>query len=784
MKLIFELGVEGRGMTLMPECDVPEYQLPEERSEALHLPHVSENELTRHYTALCKRIHGVNDGFYPLGSCTMKYNPKIDEDMAALAGFTQLHPLQPIETAQGALEVLHTLGTELGEVFGMDAGTFQPAAGAHGEFTGVLLIKAYHADRGDTARTKIIVPDSAHGTNPATAAMCGVQVINIPSGADGCVDLDALRAAVGPDTAGLMLTNPNTVGIFDKNILEITKIIHDAGGLCYYDGANLNAVMGVVRPGDMGFDCIHSNLHKTFATPHGGGGPGAGAGGCKEFLKKYMPGPLVVEKDGKYGFEYPEKSIGRVKMFYGNFSVVVRALTYVLTLGRDGIREAAMNAVLNANYMRVKLKDTFTMAYDEICMHEFVMSLVDLHKDTGVSALDLAKGMLDYGLHPPTMYFPLIVHEALMVEPCETESKETMDEVCDIYRQLFALAHSDPEALHTVHGTEILKNFLYNICGLSPEWSMANYVSEAIEEVRAKVGSGKVLLALSGGVDSSVVAALLAEAVGPQLTCVFVDHGLMRLNEGDEVESAFDKWDINFVRVNAEGRFLSKLAGISDPERKRKIIGEEFIRVFEEESKKIGAVDFLAQGTIYPDVIESGLGNAAVIKSHHNVGGLPDYVDFKEIIEPLRLLFKDEVRQLGRELGLPEYLVSRQPFPGPGLAIRIMGEITKEKADTLRLADAIYREELEKAGENKKMNQYFAVLTDTRTVGVMGDGRSYDRVLALRAVTTEDFMTADWARIPYELLDKISGRIVNEVKGISRIVYDITSTPPATVEWQ
>ena len=253
---------------------------------------------------------------------------------------------------------------------------------------------------------------------------------------------------------------------------------------------------------------------------------------------------------------------------------------------------------------------------------------------------------------------------------------------------------------------------------------------------------------------------------------------------GDEVEAAFKKWDINFVRVYAEGRFLSKLAGISDPERKRKIIGEEFIRVFEEESKKIGAVDFLAQGTIYPDVIESGLGNAAVIKSHHNVGGLPDYVDFKDIIEPLRLLFKDEVRQLGRELGLPEYLVSRQPFPGPGLAIRIMGEITKEKADTLRLADAIYREELEKAGENKKMNQYFAVLTDTRTVGVMGDGRSYDRVLALRAVTTEDFMTADWARIPYELLDRISGRIVNEVKGINRIVYDITSKPPATVEWE
>ena len=341
-----------------------------------------------------------------------------------------------------------------------------------------------------------------------------------------------------------------------------------------------------------------------------------------------------------------------------------------------------------------------------------------------------------------------------------------------------------PEVNHTEYGQAMLRNFLYEVCGATGDWTMGDYKNTAIAAVREKVGSGRVLLALSGGVDSSVVAALLAEAVGPQLTCVFVDHGLMRLNEGDEVEAAFKKWDINFVRVNAEGRFLSKLAGISDPERKRKIIGEEFIRVFEEESKKIGAVDFLAQGTIYPDVIESGLGNAAVIKSHHNVGGLPDYVDFKEIIEPLRLLFKDEVRQLGRELGLPEYLVSRQPFPGPGLAIRIMGEITKEKADTLRLADAIYREELEKAGENKKMNQYFAVLTDTRTVGVMGDGRSYDRVLALRAVTTEDFMTADWARIPYELLDKISGRIVNEVNGINRIVYDITSKPPATVEWE
>ena len=341
-----------------------------------------------------------------------------------------------------------------------------------------------------------------------------------------------------------------------------------------------------------------------------------------------------------------------------------------------------------------------------------------------------------------------------------------------------------PEVDHTENGVDMIRNFLYEVCGATGDWTMGDYKNIAIQQIRERVGDGKVLLALSGGVDSSVCAALLAEAIGKQLTCVFVDHGLMRKNEGDEVEAAFGKWAMNFVRVNAETRFLIKLAGEADPERKRKIIGEEFIRVFEEEAKKVGAVDFLAQGTIYPDVIESGLGDAAVIKSHHNVGGLPDYVDFKEIIEPLRLLFKDEVRQLGRELGLPEYLVSRQPFPGPGLAIRIIGDITKEKADTLRLADAIFREEIASAGLDKSINQYFAVLTNTRSVGVMGDGRTYDYTLALRGVTTSDFMTADWARIPYEVLDRISVRIVNEVQGINRIVYDITSKPPATVEWE
>lgn len=341
-----------------------------------------------------------------------------------------------------------------------------------------------------------------------------------------------------------------------------------------------------------------------------------------------------------------------------------------------------------------------------------------------------------------------------------------------------------PEVNHTENGVKMIRNFLYGVCGAVGDWSMDDYKNIAIQAVREKVGSGKVLLALSGGVDSSVAAALVAEAVGNQLTCVFVDHGLMRLNEGDEVEAAFSQWDINFVRSNAKELFLSKLAGVTEPEAKRKIIGEEFIRVFEQEAKKIGKVDYLVQGTIYPDVIESGLGDAAVIKSHHNVGGLPDYVDFQEIIEPLRLLFKDEVRQLGRELGLPEYLVSRQPFPGPGLAIRVIGDITEEKLDMLRLADFIFREEMAKAGEDKLLDQYFAVLTNLRSVGVMGDGRTYDYAIALRAVTTADFMTADWARIPYELLDKVSTRIVNEVPHINRVLYDITSKPPATVEFE
>ena len=440
MKLIFEKSVPGRGTEYLPKCDVEAVSLPAGlvRETAPKLPQVSETDLSRHYTELNKNVHGVNCGFYPLGSCTMKYNPRIDEEMAALPGFTGIHPLAPKHTTLGCQEVLDTIRKSLCEITGMDDMTFQPAAGAHGEFTGVLLIKQYHDARGDTKRKKIIVPDSAHGTNPATAAMCGFQVVNIPSAPDGCVDLEALKAVLGEDTAGLMLTNPNTVGIFDENILEITRLVHEAGGLCYYDGANLNAVMGVVRPGDMGFDCVHLNLHKTFATPHGGGGPGAGAVGCKAHLAEFLPKSALMD-----GGEHIQ-----VRSFAGNFLVVVKALTYILSLGREGIPEAAQNAVLNANYLMAKIKGTFEPAFDRICMHEFVLDLSRFKKETGVSALDVAKTLIDYGMHPPTMYFPMIVHEALMLEPTETESRETLDWAAEIFRKLYALAQEDPEYMH------------------------------------------------------------------------------------------------------------------------------------------------------------------------------------------------------------------------------------------------------------------------------------------------------------------------------------------------
>ena len=447
--LVFEKSRAGRGMSMLPACDVEIKKTGEKdaRKKELHLPQMSENDLSRHYTELAKKSHGVNDGFYPLGSCTMKYNPKINEDMAALPGFTQIHPLQPEHSVQGCLEVLKKSEEYLCEITGMDGMTFQPAAGAHGEFTGLMLIKAYHESRGDEKRTKIIVPDSAHGTNPASAAMAGYKVVSIASAPDGGVDLEALKAACGEDTAGLMLTNPNTVGLFDKNILKITEIVHECGGLCYYDGANLNAVMGTVRPGDMGFDVIHLNLHKTFSTPHGGGGPGSGPVGCKSMLLQFLPSYRVVEKEEALAMEKAEHSIGEMKEFYGNFLVVVKALTYLMTLGKEGIPEASQNAVLNANYMMNKLKDLYTMAYDEVCMHEFVMSLEDLKKKAGVSAMDIAKGLLDNGIHPPTMYFPLIVHEALMVEPTETESKEVLDHAIEVFRKLYNDALENPESL-------------------------------------------------------------------------------------------------------------------------------------------------------------------------------------------------------------------------------------------------------------------------------------------------------------------------------------------------
>lgn len=450
MKLIFERSAAGRRCTPLPVCDVPFYGISDEmrRRTAPRLPELAEVDLCRHYTELNKQVYGVNCGFYPLGSCTMKYNPAVNEEIAALKGFQAIHPLQPEHTMQGCMEVLATLEELLSELVGMDAMTFQPAAGAHGELTGLLLIKAYQLDNGGAARDKIIVPDSAHGTNPASCAMAGFQAVNIPSAADGSVDLDALRAAVGPDTAGLMLTNPNTLGMFDKNILEITRIVHEAGGLCYYDGANMNAIMGAARPGDMGFDVIHLNLHKTFSTPHGGGGPGAAAVGAKQILAKYMPGKSIVRNESGFAFKEAPSSIGSVRSFYGNFLVCVRALCYVLSLGVAGLREASQNAVLNANYLRVLLKEHCPTSNDGLCMHEFVLTLEELHKQTGVTASDVAKAMLDCGMHPPTMYFPLIVHEALMFEPTETETKDTLDEAARSIVKLLEMAASKPEALH------------------------------------------------------------------------------------------------------------------------------------------------------------------------------------------------------------------------------------------------------------------------------------------------------------------------------------------------
>lgn len=451
MKLLFERSHPGRRCTILPACDVPTCEIDPAlcREQAPHLPQMSENELSRHYTELAKQTYGVNDGFYPLGSCTMKYNPKVNDQIATLPGFASIHPLQPEETVQGCLEALDLAAQYLCEITGMDDMTFQPAAGAHGELTGLMLIKKYHQANGHEGRVNILVPDSAHGTNPASASMAGFHVISIPSLPNGCVDIEALRQAADEHTAGLMLTNPNTVGLFDPNIAEITEIVHKAGGLCYYDGANLNAIMGIVRPGDTGFDVVHLNLHKTFSTPHGGGGPGSGAVGCKDFLKPFLPSPILTHDENSYHLHRDNpQSIGAVKSFYGNFLVVVRALCYLLSLGKEGVPEASQNAVLNCNYMMSHLKDLYDIAFDTGCMHEFVMTLENLKKEKGVTAMDIAKALLDNGIHPPTMYFPLIVEEALMVEPTETETRETLDHAIEVFRSIYIQAQEHPEQMH------------------------------------------------------------------------------------------------------------------------------------------------------------------------------------------------------------------------------------------------------------------------------------------------------------------------------------------------
>lgn len=451
MKLLFERSHPGRRCTILPACDVPTCEIDPAlcREQAPHLPQMSENELSRHYTELAKQTYGVNDGFYPLGSCTMKYNPKVNDQIAALPGFASIHPLQPEETVQGCLEALDLAAQYLCEITGMDDMTFQPAAGAHGELTGLMLIKKYHQANGHEGRVNILVPDSAHGTNPASASMAGFHVVSIPSLPNGCVDIEALRQAADEHTAGLMLTNPNTVGLFDPNIAEITEIVHKAGGLCYYDGANLNAIMGIVRPGDTGFDVVHLNLHKTFSTPHGGGGPGSGAVGCKDFLKPFLPSPTLTHDESGYHLHRDNpQSIGAVKSFYGNFLVVVRALCYLLSLGKEGVPEASQNAVLNCNYMMSHLKDLYDIAFDTGCMHEFVMTLENLKKEKCVTAMDIAKALLDNGIHPPTMYFPLIVEEALMVEPTETETRETLDHAIEVFRNIYIQAQEHPEQMH------------------------------------------------------------------------------------------------------------------------------------------------------------------------------------------------------------------------------------------------------------------------------------------------------------------------------------------------
>lgn len=450
--LIFEVGSGGSRLNDELSLDVPPVLLDEvldgrARRKPPVLPDVSEPEIARHYERLASANFGVETGMYPLGSCTMKYNPKISERAARLPGFARLHPYQPVETVQGALRLMWTLQEALGEVSGLPGVTLQPAAGAHGELTAMLMVRAYHTAQGDPKK-RVIVPDSAHGTNPATAAMCGYQVVEVPSDDRGGVDLQALRDLLDSDVAAIMLTNPNTLGLFDENIVEITSAVHAVGALAYCDGANLNAILGKSRPGDMGFDAMHINLHKTFATPHGGGGPGAGAVAVSKELEDFLPGPVVVRDDqGAFDVMTPQRSIGRVRSFLGNFGVLVRAYAYVCAVGGDGLEAVAEQAVLSANYLKALMRDAWPAAYERTCMHEFVVSCAQLRKATGVRALDVAKRLLDHGIHPPTVYFPLIVPEALMIEPTETESKRSLDRFADVMSRIADEAASDPDLL-------------------------------------------------------------------------------------------------------------------------------------------------------------------------------------------------------------------------------------------------------------------------------------------------------------------------------------------------
>lgn len=460
--LIFELSTPGRIGYSLPEVDVPELDLssllPEGyvREEEPELPEVSELDIMRHYTALSRRNHGVDSGFYPLGSCTMKYNPKINENVARFNGFAHVHPLQDESSVQGALELLYDLQQHLIEITGMDEVTLQPAAGAHGEWTGLMLIRAYHEANGDLKRTKVIVPDSAHGTNPASATIAGLETITVKSNEHGLVDLEDLKRVVGEDTAALMLTNPNTLGLFEENILEMAEIVHGVGGKLYYDGANLNAVLSKARPGDMGFDVVHLNLHKTFTGPHGGGGPGSGPVGVKADLIPYLPKPVIAKRGDEYVLDYDRpQSIGRVKPYYGNFGINVRAYTYIRSMGPNGLKAVTEYAVLNANYMMRRLAEYYDLPFDRHCKHEFVLS-GRRQKKLGVRTLDIAKRLLDFGYHPPTIYFPLNVEECIMIEPTETESKETLDSFIDIMIQIAKEAEVNPEIVQEAPHTTVV----------------------------------------------------------------------------------------------------------------------------------------------------------------------------------------------------------------------------------------------------------------------------------------------------------------------------------------